>query len=182
MTKKTNYTDEPLGKAEVTPDFLPSLSEPACREEGTRMTPPMPPFSVKRIDHLVFRVRDLQTSVAFYSAVLGCEAIRTRDDLGLVHLRAGASMIDLISIDGKLGRMGGAGPSAGVGGRNVDHLCLRIEPFIEEALTLHLKQHGIVPHAKASTNFGAEGEGLSLYFDDPDGNVIELKGGASVQP
>jgi glyoxylase I family protein len=138
----------------------------------------MLPFVVKRIDHVVFRVRDLQASVAFYSSVLGCEAVRTRDDLGLVHLRAGASMIDLISIDGKLGRIGGAGPSAGVGGRNVDHLCLRIEPFIEEALTLHLKQHGIVPHAKASTNFGAEGEGFSLYFDDPDGNVIELKGAA----
>ena len=180
MTKKAIYTDEPLGKAEVMPDFLPSPFELAFREESVKMIPPMLPFSVKRIDHLVFRVRDLQKSVAFYSAVLGCEAVRTRDDLGLVHLRAGVSMIDLISIDGKLGRMGGAGP--GTGARNVDHLCLRIEPFIEDALTLHLKQHGIVPHAKAATNFGAEGEGLSLYFDDPDGNVIELKGAASVQP
>ena len=180
MTKKTIYTNEPLGKVEVIPDFLPSPSELASFEEGVKVTPPMLPFSVQRIDHLVFRVRDLQTSVAFYSAVLGCEAVRTRDDLGLVHLRAGASVIDLISVDGKLGRIGGAGP--GVGGRNVDHLCLRIEPFIEEALTLHLKQHGIVPHAKASTNFGAEGEGISLYFDDPDGNVIELKGAASVLP
>lgn len=141
---------------------------------------PMLPFSVQRIDHLVFRVRNLQTSVAFYGAVLGCEVVRTRGDLGLVHMRAGASMIDLVSIDGKLGRMGGAGP--GAGGRNVDHLCLRIEPFIEEELILHLKQHGIVPHAKASTNFGAEGEGLSLYFDDPDGNVIELKGAGGVLP
>jgi glyoxylase I family protein len=138
----------------------------------------MLPFSVKRIDHLVFRVRDLQKSVAFYSSVLGCEPVRTRDDLSLIHIRAGASMIDLISIDGKLGRIGGAG--AGVDGRNVDHLCLRIEPFNEEELTRHLKQHGIVPHAKASTNFGAEGEGLSLYFDDPDGNVIELKGPSGV--
>ena len=179
MTEKTIYTNEPLGKAEVVPDFLPSPPELAFREEGVKAIRPMPPFSVKRIDHLVFRVRNLQASVAFYSAVLGCEAVRTRGDLGLVHLRAGTSMIDLISIDGKLGRMGGAGPGAGA--RNVDHLCLRIEPFIEEALTLHLKQHGIVPHAKASTNFGAEGEGLSLYFDDPDGNVIELKGTASVQ-
>lgn len=138
----------------------------------------MLPFSVKRIDHLVFRVRDLQKSVAFYSSVLGCEAVRTRDDLGLVHIRAGTAMIDLISIDGKLGRAGGIGPD--VGGRNVDHLCLRIEPFIEEELTRHLKQHGIVPHAEASLNFGAEGEGLSLYFDDPDGNVIELKGPSGV--
>lgn len=177
MTKKTIYANEPLGKVEVMPDFLPSPPELAFREKVVKRTPPMLTFSVQRIDHLVFRVRDLKTSVAFYSAVLGCEAVRTRDDLGLVHLRAGTSMIDLFSIDGKLGRMGGAGP--GTGARNVGHLCLRIEPFIEEALTRHLKQHGIVPHAKASTNFGAEGEGPSLYFDDPDGNVIELKGAAS---
>ena len=181
MTKKTIYAGEPLGKVEVIADFLPSPSNLAVREERLNVISPLAPFSVKRIDHLVFRVRDLQTSVAFYSAVLGCEPVRIRDDLGLVHLRAGTSMIDLISIDGKLGRMGGAGPSVGVGGRNVDHLCLRIDPFIEEALTLHLKQHGIVPHAKSSTNFGAEGEGLSLYFDDPDGNVIELKGASGVQ-
>jgi glyoxylase I family protein len=178
MTKKTIYTDEPLGKAVVVPDFLPSPSELAFREEGVKATQPLLPFSVERIDHLVFRVRDLPGSVTFYSAVLGCGAVRTRDDLGLVHLRAGTSMTDLISIDGKLGRIGGEGP--GIGARNVDHLCLRIEPFIEEALTCHLKQHGIVPHAKASTNFGAEGEGPSLYFDDLDGNVIELKGAASV--
>jgi catechol 2,3-dioxygenase-like lactoylglutathione lyase family enzyme len=134
----------------------------------------MLPFTVKRIDHLVLRVRDLQKSAAFYSSVLGCEVVRTRDDLGLIHIRAGDAMIDLISTDGKLGRAGGIGPATG--GRNVDHFCLRIEPFIEDELTRHLKQQGIVPHAKASINFGAEGEGLSLYFDDPDGNVIELKG------
>jgi glyoxylase I family protein len=90
-------------------------------------------------------------------------------------------MVDLISIDGKLGRISGVG--AGVESRNVDHLCLRIEPFIEESIVLHLKQNGIAPHGRASTNFGAEGEGLSLYFDDPDGNTIELKGpsGADTQ-
>jgi glyoxylase I family protein len=138
----------------------------------------MLPFSVQRIDHLVFRVRDLSRSVNFYSQVLGCELIRRRDDLGLIHVRVGASMVDFISIDGKLGRVGGAG--AGVEGKNVDHLCLRIEPFNEESIVLHLKQHGITPHGRASVNFGAEGEGLSLYFDDPDGNVIELKGPSSM--
>ena len=138
----------------------------------------MLPFSVQRIDHLVLRVRDLSRSVAFYGNVLGCEVVRKRDDLGLVHIRVGASMVDLVSIEGKLGRVGGA--SAGVEGRNVDHFCLRVEPFIEESIVLHLRRHGIAPHRRASTNFGAEGEGLSLYFDDPDGNVIELKGPSGV--
>lgn len=134
------------------------------------------PFAIERIDHIVLRVRELETSIAFYQSVLGCRVEKRRDDLGLIHLRAGASMIDLISIDGTLGKRGGA--PAGAEARNVDHLCLRIEPFDETALIAHLARFGLEPHAKASINFGAEGDGLSLYFSDPDGNVIELKGPA----
>lgn len=134
----------------------------------------MLPFSVERIDHLVFRVRDLDISVAFYELVLGCKVERRRADLGLIHIRAGCSMIDLIAIDGKLGRVGGEGPKTEA--RNVDHLCLRIEPFDEPRIVEHLARHGIEPRGPASMNFGAEGEGLSLYFSDPDGNIIELKG------
>ncbi|WP_243351972.1 VOC family protein [Stenotrophomonas acidaminiphila] len=133
------------------------------------------PFSVQRIDHVVFRVHELPRSIAFYRSVLGCEVVRWREPLGLVHLRAGASMIDLVSVDGPLGARGGA--AAGEGARNVDHLCLRIEPFDAAAITAHLRRHGLVPSA-AELNFGAEGDGLSLYFADPDGNVIELKGPA----
>ncbi|WP_449465465.1 VOC family protein [Stenotrophomonas humi] len=137
------------------------------------------PFSVQRIDHVVFRVRDPEASIAFYRAVLGCEVVRRRDHLGLVHLRAGASMIDLISVDGKLGSRGGA--AAVSEGRNVDHLCLRVEPFDEAAIAAHLQALGIPP-TKAEINFGAEGDGLSLYFHDPDGNTIELKGPSQVPP
>lgn len=132
------------------------------------------PFSIQRIDHVVFRVRDLDRSIEFYRAVLGCEVVRRREHLGLVHLRAGASMIDLVSVDGKLGSRGGSPPQTE--GRNVDHLCLRIEPFYEPDLITHLGKHGLSPLGSAVVNFGAEGDGLSLYFPDPDGNVIELKG------
>lgn len=137
----------------------------------------MTPFQVQRIDHVVLRVSDLQASVAFYQRALGCQVARVRDDLGLVHLRAGASMIDLISVDGPLGVAGGAAP--GSQGRNLDHLCLRIEPFDEDELVRHLQACGASPHGPASENFGAEGQGLSLYFSDPEGNVIELKGPAT---
>ena len=106
--------------------------------------------------------------------MLGCDVVKRRDDLGLVHLRAGVSMIDLVSVDGKLGSLGGAAPAKEA--RNVDHLCLRIEPFNEPALVAHLGRHGLAPLGSAEVNFGAEGDGLSLYFPDPDGNVIELKG------
>ncbi|MCW4456071.1 VOC family protein [Flavobacterium sp. MXW15] len=132
------------------------------------------PFSIQHIDHIVLRVGDLDRSVEFYRTVLGCEVVRQREHLGLVHLRAGASMIDLVSVDGKLGAPGGAAP--GREARNVDHLCLRIDPFNESDLVAHLNDSGLAPLGDAGIRFGAEGEGPSLYFSDPDGNVIELKG------
>lgn len=140
------------------------------------MSAPAPPFAVQRLDHVVLRVRDLDRAEAFYRDVLGCEVARRRDDLGLRHLRAGASMIDLVSVDGKLGLRGGA--AAGDGARNMDHLCLRVEPFDEAAIVAHLARHGLAPQGPATANFGAEGDGMSLYIHDPDGNAVELKGPA----
>ena len=136
----------------------------------------MPPFAVQRIDHVVLRVRDTEASIAFYERVLGCCVVRRRPDLGLVHLRAGASMIDLVDVAGPLGVHGGA--AAGAEGRNMDHLCLRIEPFDADVLHRHLQDCGVVPRGPVVTNFGAEGEGPSLYFHDPDGNTLEFKGPA----
>lgn len=132
------------------------------------------PFELQRIDHLVLRVQDLGRSVAFYRDVLGCTVARERPSLGMVHLHAGASMIDLIAVDGSLGRRGG--PAAGTQGRNLEHLCLRIEPFDECRLREHLQMHGVAVDGEVSSNLGAEGDGRSLYLRDPDGNGVELKG------
>jgi catechol 2,3-dioxygenase-like lactoylglutathione lyase family enzyme len=137
----------------------------------------MHPFAVQRIDHLVLRVQSLERSIAFFDRVLGCAVVRRRDELGLVHLRAGASMIDLVSIDGPLGLRGGAAP--GAEGRNVDHLCLRIEPYDPAGIVPFLQAQGVVVSEIANANVGAEGVGPSLYFNDPDGNLIELKGPAT---
>ncbi len=133
-------------------------------------------FAVQRIDHVVLRVRDIERSIVFYRELLGCELVKRRDDLGLVHLRAGASMIDLLSVDGSIGRRGG--PAAGEQARNMDHLCLRVEPFDEAAILALLEAQRLPRSAKAQINFGAEGDGPSIYFSDPDGNLIELKGPA----
>ncbi|MDZ3992385.1 VOC family protein [Pseudomonas sp. Teo4] len=133
----------------------------------------MRPFAIKDIDHLVLRVKDLERSVAFYRDVLGCEVSRVRDDLGMVHLATGSAMIDLVTLDGPLGKPGGAAP--GPQGRNLHHFCLRIEPFDEQALTAYLLAQDIRVEP-AEKRYGAEGEGLSLYCYDPDGNQVELKG------
>ena len=125
------------------------------------------------IDHVVLRVRDLERMIDFYCRVIGCSVERRRDDLGLVHLRAGRSQIDLVPVDGPLGRVGGAAPSAE--GRNVDHVCLRIEAFDQDALVRHLESNG-ARVGEIGQRFGADGTGPSVYVHDPEGNVVELKG------
>lgn len=136
----------------------------------------MRPFELREIDHIVLRVADLQRSVDFYTKVLGCSIERHQEELGLMQLRAGRSLIDLVPLDGKLGRAGGAGP--GKEGRNVDHVCLRVEPFDGAAIGAHLRSHGLQP-SEVAQRFGADGRGPSMYVTDPDGNTIELKGPAS---
>lgn len=125
------------------------------------------------LDHLVLRVVDLDAMLRFYVDALGCSVERRRDDLGLVQLRAGRSLIDLVPVDGQLGRVGGAAP--GAEGRNLDHLCLRVEPFDEMAVRAHLAAHGIEA-GRTERRYGAEGEGPSIYITDPEGNVVELMG------
>jgi len=130
-------------------------------------------LKLQGIDHLVLRVIDLDAMVGFYVDVLGCSVERRQDEIGLVQLRAGHSLIDLVPVGGKLGRMGGAAP--GAEGRNMDHFCLRVEPFDEAAIRAQLAAHG-VDAGKTESRYGAEGEGPSIYLADPEGNVIELKG------
>ena len=125
------------------------------------------------LDHLVLRVADLEAMLRFYVGALGCSIERRRDDLGLVQLRAGRALIDLVPVDGALGRAGGAPP--GREGRNLDHFCLRVEPFDEAALRAHLAAHGVAAGA-LERRYSAEGEGPSIYVADPEGNVVELKG------
>ena len=132
-----------------------------------------PPFQLQQIDHVVLRVRDAAAMQAFYCDVLGCSVERRQDGIGLVQLRAGKSLIDLVPVDGKLGRMGGAAP--GEEGRNMDHLCLRAEPFDREAIIAYLETHG-VRVGDFGVRYGAEGEGPSQYLFDPEDNLVELKG------
>jgi glyoxylase I family protein len=133
----------------------------------------MAAFRLLALDHVVLRVADLERSRAFYCGVLGCAFEKWQEEFGLLQLRAGRSLIDLVSLDGRLGRAGGAAP--GREGRNVDHFCLRIDPFDATALREHLAAHG-VEAGEVVERYGAEGSGPSLYISDPDGNVVELKG------
>jgi len=132
----------------------------------------MSAIAIAALDHVVLRVADLERAKAFYRDVLGCPVEKWQPELGLLQLRAGAALIDLVPLDGKLGREGGAGP--GVEGRNLDHFCVRLERFDEAALRAHLARHGVAC-GEVVQRYGAEGNGPSLYIEDPDGNTVELK-------
>jgi len=134
-----------------------------------------PPFAIDALDHVVVRARDIDAMLRFYTEVLGCRLAKENAPLGLYHLRAGLSMIDLVDMEGKLGPAGGAAPDPAGQGRNVDHVAIRITPFDEDAIRAHLARHGVQTEA-AAMRFGARGDGPSIYLTDPDGNSVELKG------
>lgn len=125
------------------------------------------------LDHLVLRVNDLPAMEHFYSVVLRCPVERRLDDLGLVQLRAGNSLLDLVPVNSELGRKGGAGP--GSEARNLDHFCWSVAPFDPQAIYAHLAKHG-VEAGPVERRYGAGGFGPSIYLTDPEGNTVELKG------
>jgi catechol 2,3-dioxygenase-like lactoylglutathione lyase family enzyme len=131
------------------------------------------PINLKVIDHVVFRVKDVAAMIAFYRDVLGCRLEKVQERIGLYQLRAGESLIDLVDVEGELGRAGGAAP--GREGRNLDHVCLQVMPFDAETIRTHLKAHGVDP-GEVVSRYGALGAGPSIYIEDPEGNTVELKG------
>ena len=120
-------------------------------------------FRVERIDHVVLRVRDLAAMVRFYEQALGFNVERRLDRISLVQMRAGASMLDLVA-----GERAGDAP-------NMDHLCFRVGPFDRDAIVRRLAPFDISV-GETVERYGAEGNGPSVYFNDPEGNQIELKG------
>ena len=131
------------------------------------------PIKPVGLDHVVLRVADMDRAIRFYCEVLGCRVEKRQVPIGLVQLRAGRSLIDLVDVAGTIGREGGAAP--GAEGRNMDHLCIRVEPFDGKAIQAHLNSHGVDPGEVVSRS-GAEGDGPSLYLSDSEGNTVELKG------
>jgi len=130
-------------------------------------------IEIRGIDHIVLRVADLARAIGFYCGVLGCREERRIEALGLVQLRAGSGLIDLVDVSGALGRIGG--PPPGDSARNMDHFALQLASFDEERLRAELAAAGIEA-GEVGERYGAQGVGPSLYIRDPDGNVVELKG------
>ena len=130
-------------------------------------------INVRGIDHVVIRANHVERMLAFYGEVLHCVLEREVADLGLYQLRAGSALIDIVDAAGELGRRSGNPPDPDA--RNMDHLCLLIDPWDETTIIRHLTDHGIAA-GEVVTRYGAQGNGPSIYICDPEGNAIELKG------
>jgi catechol-2,3-dioxygenase len=124
-------------------------------------------FTIRHIDHLVLRITNLQVMMDFYIDTLGCSLEKIQEEIGLYQLRAGDSLIDFV--------LTGTGPGTGDLGKNLDHFCLRIDPFDADEIRRHLRSRG-TEAGNVESRYGADGVGPSIYLTDPEGNVVELKG------
>ena len=130
------------------------------------------PFTLVGLDHVVFLVDNMDVALDFYRGVLGCQDGYSYPALGMQQVWCGSALIVLWDVTHP-GAASAVPPVAG--GRNVDHVCFRVEPFDAEALRRHLAAHG-VEAGEVESRYGAEGEGPSIYLNDPEGNTVELKG------
>src|SRR5215831_9717706 len=102
--------------------------------------PSLAPFALEGIDHLLLIVRGMDEALAFYCNVLGCTVEDRLPQFGMVQLRAGNALIDLVDIavpEGHWAR------SESAGGRNMDHLCIAIGQYDEQKLREHLLAHNV---------------------------------------
>lgn len=130
-----------------------------------------PPFELEGLDHVVLLVRDMAEAQHFYEQILGCTVDRALPEYGMLQLRAGASLIDLVDIGSQEGEWGRPEVE---GGRNMDHVCIATGPCDEQSMRAHLARHGI-NIVEEGIRYGAKGDGMSFYICDPSGNQIELK-------
>lgn len=129
------------------------------------------PFTLQRIDHVVLLVEDMAQALDWYREVLGAEPEGDLMQVGMMQLRIGESMIDLVDVADSRGNW--ARPDV-AGGRNLDHFAIAVGGVDEARLRAHLAAHGVEIHEEGLRS-GAKGEGYSWYIRDPWGTVIELK-------
>jgi glyoxylase I family protein len=127
---------------------------------------------MKGIDHLLLLVDGLEPAIAFYERVLGARLETRLPKYAMAELRAGASQIDLVDTSVPEGAW--ARPPV-AGGRNLDHVGVRVSGCDEATLRRHLAMHG-ARIVEERVNEERGGRSLSLYVRDPSGNVVELMG------
>lgn len=132
------------------------------------------PFRIERLDHIVLRTVHIERLTDFYLA-LGLTIERdAREQLGLMQLRMGDALLDILDIEGPLGE-GANAPERKTA--NLDHFAVRVEPFDQRAILAFCAAHKIEAVTRDKL-LGAQGVGPAVVITDPDGNRVELKGPA----
>lgn len=122
-------------------------------------------FQLVGLDHIVLNTSNSTAMVDFYCNILGCHVEKIQEEIGLIQLRAGDSLIDLFKSTENLSQSKV---------KNLNHFCLRVDPFIDEELKEYFTKNKI-PILEYGKRYGAQGVGYSIYIHDPDDNTIELK-------
>ena len=121
---------------------------------------------IDRLDHLVLTVADIEVTCLFYETVLGMTPIRFGD--GRRALRFGQQKINLHPAGRELE------PKAQTPRPGSGDLCF-ISATSLDRVQVHLEQCGVkLLEGGPSQRSGATGPIMSLYFRDPDGNLIEV--------
>ena len=132
------------------------------------------PFIHRKLDHVVLRCKSVKTMVNWYIDVLGAAPEwLDRFDGTFSHIRVGDSLIDLISYDCAVAFAKGT-PATDTSA--LDHIALWCDDFELDDAKAWLAKHD-VPILNSGTRYGADGNGFSIYVNDPEGNVVELKCG-----
>lgn len=122
-------------------------------------------MKIERLDHLVLTVADIEATCAFYSRVMGMEVVTFGD--GRKALTFGQQKINLHE-RGKEFEPKAALPTPGSG-----DLCFITETPMD-AVVEHLKAEQVTIIEGPAKRTGAIGTLMSVYFRDPDGNLIEV--------
>ena len=136
----------------------------------TRQSQPL--VKITEMDHIVLRVKDVETSLRFYCETLGMQPERIEQwRAGEVRFPSASlnadTIIDFFGSD--------QDPIGRDGAKNQDHFCMVIEPTDMEALKASFEAMGVDIQAGPGKRWGSHGDGISLYVYDPDDNVVELR-------
>ena len=122
-------------------------------------------MEVDRFDHVVFAVRDVDRTCAFFARVLGMEKITF--DGGRVALGFGRHKINLHQAGREYQ------PRAAQALPGTQDLCFITRVPLAEAMA-HARACGVGVELGPVRKSGALGEMQSFYFRDPDGNLVEV--------
>jgi catechol 2,3-dioxygenase len=146
---------------------LEGLNSPAAQALRDMAPPVGLPFNVRKLGHVVLRVKDLQRSLAFYTGVLG---FRVSDVYPETMMKGGMVFLRCNADHHCLALVGGAKDDAAA--KEMHHLAFEVAT-LEEVLRAreHLRRHGVKVDYEGRRRAGCQ---VAVEFRDPDNHFLEI--------